>query len=149
MTRRAGRKRFHKHQALISRQRVKRGLQWLLDEDRRPTAVTPSLLSSAPVAENSNLVSYLALIPIDTRKSATGNFHNRYTLATHVGLTDQRSFLSPIRSLATSARPLQSDYPSKSLNAGGTRSPSPRLYALVPKSRISKAAYNTLPLLLQ
>ena len=68
MTRRAGRKRFHKLQTLISHQRVKRGLQGLLDEGRRATAVTPSLLISAPVSGNSNLLNYPALIPIDTNK---------------------------------------------------------------------------------
>ena len=68
MTKRAGKKRFLKHQALISRLRVKRGLQGLLDEDRRATAVTPSLLPSAPVRESSTLVNYRALIPVDTNK---------------------------------------------------------------------------------
>ena len=72
MTKRAVKKRFLKHRALISRQRVKSGLQGLLDEDRRATAVIPSLLPSAPVAGYSNLVSYPALIPVDTNKA-----HNR------------------------------------------------------------------------
>ena len=68
MTKRAGKKRFLKHQALISRLRVKRELQGLLDEDRRATAVNLSLLPSAPVTESSTLVNYPALIPIDTNK---------------------------------------------------------------------------------
>ena len=68
MTKRAGKKRFLKHQALISRLRVKMGLQGLLDEDRWATAVTPSLLPSAPVTESSTLVNYPALIPVDTNK---------------------------------------------------------------------------------
>ena len=69
MTKRAGKKRFLKHQVLISHQRVKRGLQGLPDEDKRATAVTPSLLPlPLPVARNSNLVNYPVRIPIDMNK---------------------------------------------------------------------------------
>ena len=68
MTKRTGKKRFLKHQTLISHQRVKTGLRGLLDEDRRATLVTTSVLPSAPVAGNLNLVNYPARIPIDTNK---------------------------------------------------------------------------------